>query len=75
MSHHQHQSPRAAPVREAAMFTGFALTLIGSAAGVFSDHTLFGIGAAEAAKAGGVFNRATYSSPIAMSATRRACRI
>ena len=51
MSHHQHQSARAAPVREAAMFSGLALALISAAAGVFSNHTLFGIGAAEAAVA------------------------
>ncbi len=68
MSHHQHQSARAAPVREAAMFSGLALALISAAAGVFSNHTLFGIGSAEAANGGGVFNRSTYSSPIAMSA-------
>lgn len=68
MSHDCYQSLHVAPVREAAMFSILALGLIAGGAGVFSDPTLLGIASAEAANAGGVFNRATYSSPIALSA-------
>jgi YVTN family beta-propeller protein len=66
--HHQHYFPRAVPIREAVTFAGFAIALIGGAAAVLGDYPLLGIGAAQAAKSGSVFNRATYSSPIAMSA-------
>ena len=66
--HHQHHFPRAVPIREAVTFAGFAIALIGGAAAVLGDYALLGIAAAQAAKSGSVFNRATYSSPIAMSA-------